>query len=195
MFQGDSSLRGKRLTFLKHSSRSRKRVSATPGSGSRAAAGEWLWPGPPRPASPRLSCRWLAPHETQDSAEISKYWLWPHVSGSWKGKEKVWACETRGKTNRRNAVTAAEGNGNQAAMSAPAPLPPVTMVQTPAAVSPISLCGEPAEPIGQTPPGVPAASACAAWLLGYQSRRKLPCLKKRGLEACYPWILQARWAI
>lgn len=39
-------LRRWRLTFLKHSSRRRKGVSATPGTGHCTKAGVFVWPGP-----------------------------------------------------------------------------------------------------------------------------------------------------
>lgn len=132
--------------------------------------------GPPQTNSPWASCLWLAPQGTQERAEISKYWLWPQVSGFRKGKEKVWACETRGRTNWKNTVTAANDEADQAAIAAPAPQTSVTMVQTPAAAHlqrPVRLCGDSAELIGQLPPEVSEMSTIAAWLLGYQSRRKL----------------------
>lgn len=89
--------------------------------------------GPPGTFSPRESRLWLAPQGTQESAEISKYWLWPHVSGCRKGKEKVWACETLGRSNRRNAITAAAGEMDHAAIASLVPPRPVTMVQSPEA--------------------------------------------------------------
>ena len=92
--------------------------------------------GPSRAVSPRASCLWLAPHATQESAEISKYWLWPHVSGCRKGRKKVWACETRGSTSKRNRVTLAADRVDRAAIATTSPRPPVAMVRRPASRQP-----------------------------------------------------------
>lgn len=96
---------------------------------------------------------------------MSKYWPRPQVSGCRKGKEKVWACETPGRTHWRNTVTAAAAQLDRRAIATPAR-------RGPSPWSPGSLCGDSAEPIGQLPPEVPEVSANAAWLLGYQSRAR-----------------------
>lgn len=100
--------------------------------------------GPSQTISPRASCLWLAPQRTQERAEISKYWLWPHVSGCRKGKERVWAREKQGRMNRKNTVTTATEKVDQDAIASPDTPPPVTIVQTPAAAH---------------SPGAPSASA------------------------------------
>lgn len=142
--------------------------------------------GPPWTVSPRASRLWLAPHGTQDSAEISKYWLWPQDSGCRNGKEKVWACETRGKTSRRNTCAAAADETDQAAMATPGPPLPVTMVQTPAAAQSVASH----QPLRRTcradwttPSGDPEVSEVAAWLLGEPSRGKPAGLKGWVTEA------------
>lgn len=85
---------------------------------------------PPQTISPRASRLWWAPHWTHESAEISKYWLWLHVSGCCKGREKVWAREKLGRTSRRKTVTASTEKVHRDAIVTPIQPPTVTKVQT-----------------------------------------------------------------
>lgn len=94
-----------------------KRCFSDPGGWAQQQAGVWAGPGPSI-ISPRASCLWWAPHGAQESAEMSKYWSRPQVSGCRKGNEKVWARETRGRTHGRNTVTAATAQLDRRAIAA-----------------------------------------------------------------------------